>query len=781
MACKKTALCELRCLVLSHLPGAVRSPGGMHGVATSWLSSGIPAPARASSLAAASSSAASAWRRASSTVAAAASDVAQEVQAADEDASTSYDASRIQVLQGLDPVRKRPGMYIGSTGQRGLHHLVYEILDNAVDEVQGGHATDVWVELDLGTGWVTVRDNGRGIPTDVHPTTGVSALETVLTVLHAGGKFGGDASGYSVSGGLHGVGVSVVNALSRELHVDVWRRGQVHSQSFSRGVALAPLSMQPAPPEQAGQRGTRVRFLYDDQIFNKSVVFDPDTIRSRLLELAFLNSGAAIRFRALPAATGRRSGAGGGAGVAPSCEADGPEWEVFQYSGGLSEYVQFLNRDKQPLNATPITFSEEVSGVRVEGALQWCSDAYSDTLVGFVNSVKTPDGGTHIDGLKVAVTRTVNALARKSKAVREGDANLGGDHVREGLGAVISVKVPSPEFEGQTKTRLGNPEVRRLVDSVVGAQLLAALEAEPETLAGVVGKAVQAAKAAEAARRARELVRRKSRLVKSTLPGKLADCTSTNLEENEVIIVEGESAGGSAKQARDRRMQAILPLRGKIINVERQDEARLYQNSEISALIVGLGLGIKGEEGLAGLRYGKIIILTDADVDGAHIRTLLLTFLFRYQRALFEAGHVYCGVPPLYRLELSHTAAAKAAVRDGVRKPDARNGGKGDVDVRAAGRVTRYCYTEAELAEATAGLDSGSFTIQRFKGLGEMMPEQLWSTTLDPERRMLRRLTMEDAAEASHTFTVLMGASVAPRRAMIEAHGSSFGMSQLDI
>ncbi|EFN53908.1 hypothetical protein CHLNCDRAFT_48978 [Chlorella variabilis] len=649
------------------------------------------------------------------------------------EASTSYGAQQIQVLQGLEPVRKRPGMYIGSTGQRGLHHLVYEILDNAIDEVQAGFATEVHVELNLDTGWVTISDNGRGIPTDVHPVTGKSALETVLTVLHAGGKFGGDSSGYSVSGGLHGVGLSVVNALSDELEVSVWRGRSQFSQRFSRGVAQSPLVEAPAAAG-APKRGTRVRFIYDDTIFSKthtsprppllphcSATFDPDTIRSRLRELAFLNSRATIYFRA-------GNGSSNGAAAA---EAE-PDWEVFHYSGGLAEYVRFLNRDKVPIHE-PLCFSKQASGLR-----------RGDTIIGFVNSIKTIDGGTHIDGTKAALTRTVNSLGRKLKAIKEGESNLAGEYIREGLGAVVSVKVPNPEFEGQTKTRLGNPEVRRIVEGVVSSAVGEALEMEPTTFNTILAKAMQAFKAAEAAKKARELVRRKSVLTKSTLPGKLADCSSTNRAETEIFLVEGDSAGGSTKQARDRRYQAVLPLRGKILN----DDSKLYKNNEIANLIVGLGLGLKGEDAV-NLRYGKIIILTDADVDGAHIRTLLLTFLFRYQRAIFEKGHVYVGVPPLYKLDV--------------------------------GRRAQYCYTEEELKAALAELAPCSYTMQRFKGLGEMMPEQLWSTTLNPETRTLRKLTIDDAAEASHMFALLMGDKVGPRRELIERHGSRLALEELDI
>ncbi|DBA95548.1 TPA: hypothetical protein ACH3X3_013403 [Trebouxia sp. C0006] len=674
-----------------------------------------------------------------------------------------YEAGQIQVLEGLDPVRKRPGMYIGSTGQRGLHHLVTEILDNAIDEVQAGHAKNVQVAVDLQTGWVSITDDGRGIPAETHPSTGKSCIETVLTVLHAGGKFGGSNSGYSVSGGLHGVGISVVNALSEALEITVWRNKKQYKQSFQRGAATSELKETSLKGADAKKTGTKVRFLYDKTIFTSGVTFDPDTIASRLRELAFLNNAATIRFKANKqsrAAAGALSsgshtnGASAAARSSDSSDSDNEDvdesddgWQVFHYSAGLLEYVKWLNSDKQAFHE-PIVVSREVDGVKVEVALQWCSDAFSDTLLGFVNSIKTIDGGTHMDGFKAALTRTVNALGRKTKALKEGDPNLSGDHIREGLGAIVSVKVPEPEFEGQTKTRLGNPEVRKIVEGTVSQDVGEVLEMEPAMLNSILGKALAAQRAAEAAKKARELVRRKSVLTKSTLPGKLADCQSTDRAESEVFLVEGDSAGGSAKQARDRRFQAILPLRGKILNVEKKDDASLYKNNEISNLILGLGLGLKGED-VTNLRYGKVILLTDADVDGAHIRTLLLTFLFRYCRALFEEGHIYVGVPPLYKLEM--------------------------------GKKAQYCYDDQELHSITSKMSPGSFTIQRFKGLGEMMPEQLWSTTMDPKRRTLRRLTIHDAVEASRVFTLLMGDKVGPRRQLIEQHGSNMTLQDLDI
>jgi DNA gyrase subunit B len=754
-------------------------------------------------------------------------------------------------------------MYIGSTGVRGLHHLVYEILDNSIDEVQAGEATSVEVSVDLETGWVTVADDGRGIPTAIHPATGKSSLETVLTVLHAGGKFGGgeSSSGYQVSGGLHGVGVSVVNALSSALRVTVWREGQEHTQSFERGNAIAPLASRPlGEGEDRKRTGTKVAFRYDDEIFSPGVAFEPETIRARLRELAFLNSSATIRFKVIGGSSKRAVAAarraaldsaeeeGGadsdgvvGRGVpatasaaddedegektsssastpaalpsspVPSSTIDAEGWETFHFAGGLEEYVRWLNRDKSPLHPRPFYARVDNvagTGVGVEVALQWCADSFSDTLVGFVNSVKTVDGGTHMDGLKAALTRTINSLARSSKALKDGDPSLPGDHVREGLGGVVAVRVPDPEFEGQTKTRLGNPEVRKIVDGVVAKEVGAALELDPRAFDAIVGKAMQAFKAAEAAKRARELVRRKSVLVKSTLPGKLADCTGADKERSEIFLVEGDSAGGSAKQARDRATQAILPLRGKILNVERKDDASLYKNAEISDLIVALGLGVKGESGegaLAGLRYGKVILLTDADVDGAHIRTLLLTFLFRYSRELFERGHVFVGVPPLYKVN---------PVRGGARKKKKTKGGaaaaaeaeeaemddeEAVVEVeaeaeassssssssskpkKAPGTAAVYCYDDEDLAKALKDRPAGSYTIQRFKGLGEMMPQQLWETTLDPSSRTLRRLTLKDAAEASHLFSLLMGDRVGPRRELIESHGTRMNLEDLDI
>ncbi|MFM7086709.1 MAG: DNA topoisomerase (ATP-hydrolyzing) subunit B [Cyanobium sp.] len=645
---------------------------------------------------------------------------------------SAYGAEQIQVLEGLEPVRKRPGMYIGSTGPRGLHHLVYEVVDNSVDEALAGHCDAIVVTLHA-DGSASVSDNGRGIPTDIHPRTGRSALETVLTVLHAGGKFG--AGGYKVSGGLHGVGISVVNALSAWVEVTVHRQGQEHRQRFERGKPIGTLTASPAAdPERTG---TFVRFLPDTEIFTVGIEFDYNTLAARLRELAYLNGGVRIVFRDERAA---------------ACNAEGEAHEeVYHYQGGIKEYVAYMNAEKDPLHKDIIYVNSEKDGVQVEAALQWCVDAYSDNIFGFANNIRTVDGGTHIEGLKTVLTRTLNTFAKKRGKRKEADANLAGENIREGLTAVLSVKVPDPEFEGQTKTKLGNTEVRGIVDSLVGEALSEYLEFNPSVIDLILEKAIQAFNAAEAARRARELVRRKSVLESSTLPGKLADCSSRDPGESEIYIVEGDSAGGSAKQGRDRRFQAILPLRGKILNIEKTDDAKIYKNTEIQALITALGLGIKGEEfDEKNLRYHRIVIMTDADVDGAHIRTLLLTFFYRYQKALVEGGYIYIACPPLYKVE--------------------------------RGKNHSYCYNEAELRKVIERFgEKANYTIQRFKGLGEMMPKQLWETTMDPTTRMMKRVEIEDAAEADRIFTILMGDKVAPRREFIETHSAELDLSQLDI
>ncbi|ABC99689.1 DNA gyrase subunit B [Thermostichus sp. MS-CIW-21] len=639
----------------------------------------------------------------------------------------NYGAEQIQVLEGLEAVRRRPGMYIGSTGPKGLHHLVYEVVDNSVDEALAGYCNEIEVTLHP-DGSVSVLDNGRGIPVDIHPKTGQSALVTVMTVLHAGGKFGG--GGYKVSGGLHGVGVSVVNALSEWLEARVWREGKVYFQRFERGAVVGSLQSEPQPAG-AQRRGTEVRFKPDELIFPERE-FDYSLLAARLRELAYLNAGLKIIFSDL-----RR---------------DPPHREVYQFAGGIKEYVAFINHEKTPIHPDIIYVRGERDGVEVEAALQWCADVYTDTLIGFANNIRTTEGGTHLEGLKTALTLTINSQARKLNKLKDSDSNLAGENVREGLTAILAVKVPNPEFEGQTKTKLGNTEVRGIVQTLVSEALTEYLEFNPNVARGIVEKAIQSFNAAEAARRARELVRRKSALESSTLPGKLADCSCRDPAESEVYLVEGDSAGGSAKQGRDRQFQAVLPLRGKILNIEKADPAKIYKNAEIQAMITALGLGVKGEEfDPSQLRYHRIILMTDADVDGSHIRTLLLTFFYRYQKALLEQGYVYIACPPLYKIEW----------------------GRNNV---------RYCYNEAEKEQVLRSLPANTkYTIQRFKGLGEMMPEQLWETTMNPATRVLKQITIEDAAEADRIFTILMGDAVGPRREFIEAHSAQLDLAALDI
>ncbi|MDZ8030498.1 MAG: DNA topoisomerase (ATP-hydrolyzing) subunit B [Nostoc sp. DedQUE08] len=644
--------------------------------------------------------------------------------------TSSYSADQIQVLEGLEAVRKRPGMYIGTTGPRGLHHLVYEVVDNSIDEALAGHCTHIEVDINA-DGSVTVTDDGRGIPVDTHSRTGKSALETVMTVLHAGGKFGG--GGYKVSGGLHGVGISVVNALSEVVEVTVWRDKKVHLQRYERGVPVSELQVK---PYKEARTGTSVTFKPDVQIFTTSIEFDYITLSGRLRELAYLNAGVKITF------TDHRL---------ELLKSDTAKVETYEYKGGIKEYIAYMNREKQPLHEEIIYVQGERNNVQVEVSLQWCTDAYTDNVLGFANNIRTVDGGTHLEGLKAVLTRTLNAIARKRNKIKENEPNLSGEHVREGLTAVISVKVPDPEFEGQTKTKLGNTEVRGIVDSLVGEVLTEYLEFHPSVADSILDKAIQAFKAAEAARHARELVRRKSVLESSPLPGKLADCSSRDPGESEIFIVEGDSAGGSAKQGRDRRTQAILPLRGKILNIEKTDDAKIYKNNEVQALITALGLGVKGDEfDSTQLRYHRIVIMTDADVDGAHIRTLLLTFFYRYQRSLIEQGFIYIACPPLYKVE--------------------------------RGRNHEYCYSDREKNQAIAKFPANAnYTIQRFKGLGEMMPQQLWDTTMNPETRKMKQVEIEDAAEADRIFTILMGDRVAPRREFIETYGSKLNFTDLDI
>ncbi len=645
--------------------------------------------------------------------------------------SSDYGAEQIQVLEGLEPVRKRPGMYIGSTGPRGLHHLVYEVVDNSVDEALAGHCDHIEIVL-RADGSALISDNGRGIPTDIHPRTGKSALETVLTVLHAGGKFG--SGGYKVSGGLHGVGISVVNALSEWVNVTVFRDGNEFNQRFEKGVSKGELETK----KQTGRpskKGTTICFKPDKTIFSGGIEFEYALLSSRLRELAYLNGGVKIVFR-----------------DERNQLIDGSfKEEVYLYQGGIKEYVEYMNAEKDPIHPEIIYVDSQKENVYVEAALQWCSDVYSDNILGFANNIRTIDGGTHIEGLKTVLTRTFNNLAKKRGKRKDIEKNLAGENIREGLTVVLSVKVPDPEFEGQTKTKLGNTEVRGIVDSLIGEALTKYMEFNPGILDLILEKAIQSFNAAEAARRARELVRRKSVLESSTLPGKLADCSSRDPSESEIYIVEGDSAGGSAKQGRDRNFQAILPLRGKILNIEKTDDTKIYKNTEIQSLITALGLGIKGEEfNESSLRYHRVVIMTDADVDGAHIRTLLLTFFYRYQRELVEKGFIYIACPPLYKVE--------------------------------RGKNHNYCYNENQLKDTIKGFgENANYNIQRFKGLGEMMPKQLWDTTMNPQTRMMKRVEIEDALEADRIFNILMGDKVAPRREFIETHSSNLDMATLDI
>ncbi|MFH1278562.1 MAG: DNA topoisomerase (ATP-hydrolyzing) subunit B [Candidatus Eisenbacteria bacterium] len=622
-----------------------------------------------------------------------------------------YDAEKITVLKGLDGVRLRPSMYIGSTGSRGLHHLVYEVVDNSVDEALAGFcdSVDVTVHEDLS---VTVIDDGRGIPVDMHPQENRPAVEVVMTMLHAGGKF--DSRSYKVSGGLHGVGVSVVNALSDWFILEVSRDGKVYRQTYARGVIQSPLEV---VGETKGS-GTKSTFHPDPQIFPE-IDFDYETLAHRMRELAFLNKGLRIRIK----------------------DERTKKEDAYHYDGGLVAYVQMLNRDKECLHE-PLYVSKERDTTTVEIALQY-NDTYQDNVYSYVNSINTIEGGTHLSGFRTALTRSLNSYGQKANLFKGPISSLSGDDVREGLTAVVNVKLLNPQFEGQTKTKLGNSEIRGIVESVVGEWLGEFLEENPGIAKRVLEKSISASRAREAARKARELTRRKSALESGNLPGKLADCSNRDPERCEIYIVEGESAGGSAKQGRDRAFQAILPIKGKILNVEKARLDKILSNEEIRTIITALGTGIGDDEfDATKTRYGKVIIMTDADVDGAHIRTLLLTFLFRHMRQLIELGHVYIAQPPLFR----------------VRK----------------GKQEWYAYDDAERERILAGLDNRKgVMIQRYKGLGEMNPDQLWNTTMDPERRTLLRVTVEDGAEADHIFTVLMGEEVEPRREFIKEHATA--------
>lgn len=616
-----------------------------------------------------------------------------------------YDANQIQILEGLEAVRLRPGMYIGSTSERGLHHLVYEVVDNSIDEALAGFCTDINVTIEKDNS-ITVSDNGRGIPVDMHES-GKPAVEVVLTVLHAGGKFGGE--GYKVSGGLHGVGVSVVNALSKSMEVEVKRDGKIHKITFSRGNTVESLHV----IGDAEDTGTTVHFVPDEEIFTVTT-FNYDTLKYRLRELAFLNSGIKITL------TDKRE--------------EGRE-NIFHFEGGIRSFVEHLNRKKQKINATPIYFNGKRDDAVVEIALQY-NDSYQENIFSYVNNIHTEEGGTHLVGFKAALTRVANDFAKRLNLLKNADSTLSGEDVREGLTCVISVKLHNPQFEGQTKTKLGNSEIRTLVNTVTGEGLSEFFEENPSITKQILEKSVMAARAREAARKARELTRRKNALEVSSLPGKLADCSIKDPDKAEIYIVEGDSAGGSAKQGRDRRFQAILPLRGKILNVEKARLDKIFANAEIRTMITAFGTGISEDFDLSKRRYSKIIIMTDADVDGAHIRTLLLTFFYRYMKPLIEHGHVYIAQPPLYQ----------------IRK----------------GKNHWYTYSDEELAKKLDEVGRDGSTVQRYKGLGEMNPEQLWETTMDPSGRTMLRVEVEDAAEADELFTILMGDQVAPRRQFIE-------------
>ncbi len=620
--------------------------------------------------------------------------------------SDEYSVDKIQVLEGLESVRKNPGMYIGSTDARGLHHLVHEVVDNAIDEALAGYCTRIQVTINA-DGSITVTDNGRGIPVDVHEKYKKPGVELVLTTLHAGGKF--DDKTYKVSGGLHGVGVSVVNALSAWLEVRIKRNSKEYYQKYERGKTVTPLKIL----GEADGTGTTVTFYPDPEIF-ETTDFSYETIAARLKEMAFLNAGLRIEI------TDERSG----------------KHEIFKYDGGINEFILYINRNKNPLHPEPIYFRGEREDVQVEVAIQY-TDSYTENVFTFVNNINTHEGGTHLAGFKGALTRVLNDYGRKNNMFANGQS-LSGEDCREGITAVISCKVRIPQFEGQTKTKLGNSEVRGIVESITYEKLSEFFEEHPAVARTIIDKAIISSRAREAARKARELTRRKGILESSALPGKLADCSCRDASKSELYIVEGDSAGGSAKQARDKEFQAILPLRGKVLNVEKARMDKILKNKEILALITAIGTGIGEEFNIENARYHKIILMTDADVDGEHIRTLLLTFFFRYMRPLIEAGYLYIAQPPLYKI--------------------------------SKGKTVMYAYSEQERQAKVKELGERGVSIQRYKGLGEMNPQQLWETTMDPERRTMLRVTVENAVEADELFTILMGERVEPRREFIERH-----------
>ena len=634
-------------------------------------------------------------------------------------AKHEYGADQIQVLEGLEAVRKRPGMYIGSTGPRGLHHLVYEVVDNSIDEALAGNCSEIYISINP-DGSVTVKDDGRGIPVEVHPKTGLSTLETVLTVLHAGGKFGG--GGYKVSGGLHGVGVSVVNALSDWLIAEVSRDGKVYRQKYKRGVPTGKLEV---VSESSKKSGTSITFMPDASIFDE-IEFKYETLEYRFRELSFLNKVIKIEFE------DKREGQ--------------EESKTFHYTGGLVEYIKYLNRTKTPIHDQIIYVDKIANDCTIELALQY-TDAYTENIYSFANNINTHEGGVHLSGFKAALTKCVNDYARRNNILKEKDPNLSGEDIREGLTAIVSVKLPDPQFEGQTKTKLGNTFMRGLVDSIANEEIGAFLEENPSVAKLVIEKCLRAQRAREAAKKARDLTRRKNALELTSLPGKLADCSEKSPEKSEIFLVEGDSAGGSAKSGRDRNIQAILPLRGKILNVEKSRLDKILSSDEIKNMITAFGCGIGDDFDPEKLRYHKIVIMTDADVDGAHIRTLLLTFFFRYMRPLIEGGYVYAAQPPLFKVK--------------------------------KGKKEYYAFSDNELSKLLDEVGRQGADVSRYKGLGEMNAEQLWETTMDPESRTLLQVTIDDAIMADEIFSMLMGDKVAPRRDFIEANAKY--VTNLDI
>jgi DNA gyrase subunit B len=630
---------------------------------------------------------------------------------------SSYAAKDIQVLEGLEAVRRRPGMYVGGTDLKALHHLVYEVVDNSIDEALAGYCNQISITIHPDSS-VTVQDNGRGIPVDIHPEKKKSALEVVMTVLHAGGKFGG--SGYKVSGGLHGVGVSAVNALSAWTEVEVCKDGQVYYQRYERGIPKEPV--QPVGPCSEYDTGTKTTFRFDTQIFQGDLDFKFETLSQRFREMAFVTRQVQIKL------VDERGGIEG----CPSHEA------TFYFEGGITSFVRFLNRNRQALH-TAMYVEKDIEGIGIEAAIQY-SDAYTESVYSFANTINTVDGGTHMTGLRAALTRVINDYARRNNFLKNEEANFSGDDTREGLTAIVSVKIPEPQFESQTKVKLMNPEVQTYVQQVVGEAFSSFMDENPAAARAIVGKCLTSARARDAARKARDLVIRKSALESMTLPGKLADCSERDNTRTELYIVEGDSAGGSAKQGRDRHFQAILPLRGKILNTERARLDKILGNNEVKALISALGTGISESFDVSGLRYNKVVIMTDADVDGSHIRTLLLTFFFRYMQPLIEEGHLFIAQPPLYRI--------------------------------AQKNQEKYVFSDGErdLYIKELGVTADKLAIQRYKGLGEMNPMQLWETTMDPARRLMLKVSIEDAAVADRTFDMLMGSAVPPRTKFIQTH-----------